>query len=206
MPQQPDGKTASASPSGAVAIPSTGSGRFTTARATSDPVGPGTPMRYRVEVEDSLGLSAAETAREINQILADPRGWTRSGQGFQLVASEPAALTVRVASPGTVDDLCGAAGLRTRSEVNCAVGDTVVVNFKRWMLGSPQFDGPLPAYRALVVNHEVGHRLGRGHEGCPGPGRPAPAMMQQIKGLDGCKANAWPYDRDGKYIGGPPVE
>jgi hypothetical protein len=30
-------------------------------------------------------------------------------------------------------------------------------------------------------------------------------MMQQIKGLDGCRSNAFPYDEDGTYITGPIV-
>lgn len=30
-------------------------------------------------------------------------------------------------------------------------------------------------------------------------------MMQQIDGLKGCVANAWPYDAEGRYLGGPKV-
>jgi hypothetical protein len=78
-------------------------------------------------------------------------------------------------------------------------------NSKRWNTGSPQFSGPLDEYRALIVNHEVGHRIGHGHETCPGPGKPAPAMMQQIYGLKGCTPNAWPYSADGTYLSGPSV-
>jgi hypothetical protein len=44
----------------------------------------------------------------------------------------------------------------------------------------------------MVVNHETGHWLGHGHLGCGGAGRLAPVMMQQSKGLDGCKHNPWP--------------
>ena len=47
-------------------------------------------------------------------------------------------------------------------------------------------------YRHMVVNHETGHWLGHGHLGCAGRGRPAPVMMQQSKGLAGCRHNPWP--------------
>ena len=187
-------------------VPEQGSGTFSTADASGKAVGRGTIRRYEVQVEGGTGIAAADAAHEIQGILADPRGWTDDGHdAFQLVASGPADFVIKIATPDTVDAICGAAGLHTHGEVNCDVGATVVVNLKRWLLGSPQFPGPIHGYRALIINHEVGHRIGHGHEGCPGPGRLAPVMMQQIDGLHGCKANAWPYDADGRYIKGPSV-
>ena len=186
-------------------VPSSGSGAFHTADATGDASGHGTIRRYKVEVEGGIDLSPSVAAHEISDILANPRGWTADGHdGFQLVSSGSADFVIKIATPNTVDAICGAAGLLTHGEVNCDVGSTVVVNLKRWMLGSPEFKGPIEGYRALIINHEVGHRIGHGHEGCPGPGKLAPVMMQQIKGLNGCKANEWPYDTNGRYIQGPP--
>ncbi|MGW8746160.1 DUF3152 domain-containing protein [Streptomyces sp. NPDC055794] len=196
----------SSSPS-AITIPATGPGTFVTARADGTTVGTGSRVRrYKVLVEEGIDVRPSAAAAEIADVLADRRGWTRDGvTSFRLVGSGSYDFVVKIATPGTVDRICGAAGLRTRGEVNCSVGTDVVVNLKRWVLGSPEFDGPIHEYRALIVNHEVGHRIGHGHETCPGAGRPAPAMMQQIKGLKGCVANAWPYDRDGEYLGGPSV-
>ncbi|MFI6059003.1 DUF3152 domain-containing protein [Streptomyces sp. NPDC051286] len=192
-------------PSGSV--PGHGSGTFVTAAPASAAAhGTGTVHDYRVEVERGSGLTAGPAAAAVSGVLADPRGWTRTGHdAFRQVGSGPAGLVIRIATPDTVDRLCGAYGLHTRGEVNCRVGSTVVVNLKRWTQGSPQFGGPLAEYRALIINHEVGHWLGHGHETCPGPGRPAPAMMQQIDGLRGCVANAWPYTATGRYISGPSV-
>ncbi|MGW0237138.1 DUF3152 domain-containing protein [Streptomyces sp. NPDC002996] len=190
-----------------IAVPATGPGTFTTADAAGAAVGAGGKvMRYKVLVEDGIDISAREAAAEVSAILGDERGWTRDGvHSFRLVSSGSYDLAVKISTPGTVDRICGAAGLQTRGEVNCRVGENVVVNLKRWVHGSPEFDGPIGEYRALIINHEVGHGIGRGHETCPGPGEPAPAMMQQIKGLKGCVANAWPYTRSGDYIGGPAV-
>ncbi|WP_405821951.1 DUF3152 domain-containing protein [Streptomyces sp. NBC_00838] len=190
-----------------IPIPPDGPGTFTTARSTGSPVGSGgTVRRYKVQVEKGIDLSEREAAVEIETILAHPRGWTSDGRhSFRLVGSGPSDFEVKIATPGTVDRICGAAGLLTRGEVNCTVGRTVVVNLKRWVLGSEQFDGPVTEYRALIINHEVGHRIAGGHVTCGGAGKPAPAMMQQIKGLRGCHANAWPYAEDGTYITGPAV-
>ncbi|MFJ2705064.1 DUF3152 domain-containing protein [Streptomyces sp. NPDC087428] len=161
---------------------------------------------YRVEVEDGSGLDPDKAAAEVARILAAPRGWSHHGENtFRQVAEGPAGLVIRIASPRTTDRICGKSGLDTHGEVNCRVGVDVMVNLKRWQTGSPEFDGPLADYRALIINHEVGHWLGHGHETCPGKGRPAPAMMQQIYGLKGCVANAWPYDTKGHYLGGPSV-
>ncbi|WP_257139075.1 DUF3152 domain-containing protein, partial [Streptomyces sp. rh34] len=185
-------------------IPASGPGTFTVARAGVDAKGRGSA--YRVEVEDGSGVDPDRAAADIAAVLADPRGWSHDGEhAFRQVADGPAGLVIKIATPATTDRICGEYGLKTRGEVNCRGGERVMVNLKRWQLGSPQFDGPVAEYRALIVNHEVGHWLGRGHETCPGKGRPAPAMMQQIDGLKGCVANAWPYDTKGRYLGGPKV-
>ncbi|MET9498708.1 DUF3152 domain-containing protein [Streptomyces sp. NPDC006552] len=188
-------------------LPVVGPGTFAVARGGGAVAGTGHRLRrYKVLVEDGIGIRADDAAREIAGILGDPRGWSHDGaDSFQLVGSGPRDFVVKIATPHTVDCLCGSAGLDTGGEVNCSVGQSVVVNLRRWVAGSPEFDGPIGEYRALIVNHEVGHRIGHGHETCPGAGRPAPAMMQQIKGLHGCTANAWPYDRAGSYLGGPHV-
>ncbi|MER5475605.1 DUF3152 domain-containing protein [Streptomyces sp. NPDC002734] len=157
-----------------------------------------------MEVEDGSGVDPDGAAVRVAEILADDRGWARDGRtAFRRVADDSATLVIRIATPRTTDRLCAAYGMDTGGEVNCRAGRTVAVNLRRWQLGSPRFDGPPDEYRALVVNHEVGHWLGHGHLGCPGPGREAPVMMQQIKGLDGCVSNAWPYEEDGTYLSGP---
>ena len=185
-------------------VPASGPGTFTVARAGVTKSGKGEP--YRVEVEDGIGVDPDRAAEDIAAILADPRGWGHGGErSFRQVTDRSAGLVVKIGTAATTDRLCGAYGLKTRGEVNCRGGEQVMVNLKRWQLGSPQFDGPVAEYRALIINHEVGHWLGRGHETCPGKGRPAPAMMQQIDGLKGCVANAWPYDAKGRYLGGPKV-
>lgn len=201
----PDASEPSVAPSREV--PQSGSGTFRTAQVMAAPTGSGPDVGYAVMVETDSRLDVEATAREIAAILAHPRGWAAHGRGtFHQTEPDQADLIIKIATPATADRLCAAYGLNTGGELNCETPDGVVVNLRRWQTGSPQFDGTAEDYRPLIVNHEVGHFIGLAqHLDCPGAGRPAPVMMQQIKGLHGCRSNAWPYDENGTYIDDPPA-
>jgi hypothetical protein len=188
-------------------IPSSGPGTFATASGGGERVGGSErTLTYVVQVEDGIGVPARDVATEVERVLADERGWTADGKtAFRRVSHGAADFRVRLATAGTVDEICGRYGLDTGGEVNCNVGQDVMVNLKRWLLATQYYADDVTSYRALIINHEVGHFLGHGHVGCPGPGRPAPVMMQQIKGLHGCRTNVWPYDGEGRLVTGPAV-
>jgi hypothetical protein len=78
---------------------------------------------------------------------------------------------------------------------SCRVGRFVIINQLRWKHASPAWNAAGRStrhYRHLVVNHETGHWLGRGHASCPSGGGKAPVMMQQSKGTGRCRLNPWP--------------
>lgn len=161
---------------------------------------------YRVEVEKGTGIDVKEFARAVDKTLAHPRGWIGEGQfRFQRVTDEEPRMTIRLATPETVDEGCAEAGFDTEGFLSCRSGDDVLINLNRWAVGTKEIRN-LDVYRPYLVNHEVGHILGFTHESCTGKGDPAPLMQQQTKGLDGCKANAWRYTADGSEITGPPAD
>ncbi|BCB73833.1 DUF3152 domain-containing protein [Phytohabitans flavus] len=158
-------------------------------------------MRYRVAVERGIrNIEPDAFASAVTSTLADPRSWTGDGRWrLQRVPNgSPYDFTVYLTTPGTRDDLCPGDDGYT----SCRNGERVVLNVARWVHGVPRYGAPLEEYRQYLVNHEVGHRLGHGHEKCPGPGRPAPVMQQQTLGLHGCVAFAWPL-RGGRLYEGP---
>jgi hypothetical protein len=169
-----------------------GDGRLAVVPGRGPVSGTGEAAPYVVEVEGGLGVDPVAFASEVEQVLADPRSWGGGGRlAVQRVDGGDVAFRVALVSPATTDRLC--APLDTNGYFSCGAGGRAVLNVARWLTGADAYPGPLPAYRQYVVNHEVGHVLGHGHESCPGPGQPAPVMMQQTKGLDGCTAVSWPY-------------
>jgi hypothetical protein len=158
------------------------------------PVGYRVPVRrtvtYRIETRGAISTSVREFAKLAAQTYADPRGWRNAGVAFRRV-NGPSDFSLVLAEASWLPRFSSVCSVQW----SCRAGRYVVINQLRWKYASPSWHGAgksLRDYRNLVVNHETGHWLGHGHLGCPGPGRLAPVMMQQSKGLAGCRHNPWP--------------
>jgi hypothetical protein len=215
--------TVTAAPSDGV--PAIGAGTFSVASGGTDVVGRGTTLvTYRVELEDGIAWGAngawtpASFAATVDGIVADPRGWTRSANApitdpaqkltnaswsFQRVNGANYSVRIRLATPATVDRLCGAMGMDTQGVYSCRYGTTILINLRRWLNGAPGFAMNLAGYRIMVINHEMGHLLGFAHMLCPAAGQPAPVMQEETIQLAGCQPNAYPFAADGTFITGP---
>jgi len=181
-----------------VEVPGSGPGTYKAAKkAIRSTSSHGSVIRYDVRVEDGLSIDADEAAVLIQGVLDDARSWrgTRRWRFELAPAGKTATLHAYIVTPTTTDRLC--APYLTRGEVSCQNGDRVVLNAKRWLLGADSYGSDLTNYRRYLVNHEFGHTLGKRHVNCPAPGRRAPIMLQQTKGLQGCRKNPWPLASEG---------
>ncbi|WP_329116315.1 DUF3152 domain-containing protein [Streptomyces sp. NBC_01353] len=177
-----------------------GSGEFEAVAGFEKAPGKGRKIRYRVDVEKGLGLDAALFAQAVQKTLNDERSWAGQGEmTFERISSGDPEFVVTLASPGTTGVWCAKSDLDTTVDnVSCDSASTsrVMINAFRWAQGSETFgDKAMFAYRQMLINHEVGHRLGHSHVTCRTPGALAPVMQQQTKSLDidgiKCRPNPW---------------
>ncbi len=78
---------------------------------------------------------------------------------------------------------------------SCRVGRYVIINQMRWLHASPSWNARTSRCAATGTWSSTTRPAtgsGHGHLGCSGEGNLAPVMMQQSKGLDGCRHNPWP--------------
>jgi hypothetical protein len=206
-------------------VPVSGSGTFAVSPGGTGVVGGGaTLVTYETQVENGIAWGSNPVwtpggfAATVDAIVADPRGWTASqaapitdaAQGmrnaswrFDRVSGSSYNVKILLATPNTTDRLCGSVGLITLGQYSCRYGSTIVINLRRWLKGAPGFPMNLDGYRAMVIDHEMGHRLGFDHMLCPGKGKPAPVMQQETIDLAGCLPNPYPFAADGAFIDGP---
>lgn len=152
-----------------------------------------TPVRrrvtYSVATRGRITTSVRDFARLAQETYDDARGWRAGGVQFRRVP-RGGHFTLVLSEARLVPSYSSTCSVTW----SCRVGRYVIINQDRWKYASPAWNRArrsLRDYRHLVVNHETGHWLGRGHTGCPGSG-PAPVMMQQSKGTGGCSFNPWP--------------
>ncbi|MGW2279889.1 DUF3152 domain-containing protein [Streptomyces sp. NPDC001770] len=179
-----------------------GGGKFEVVPGAAKAPGTGHKYRYRIDVEAGLGLDQGLFAEAVQKTLNDDRSWAHHGDmTFERISTGTPDFVITLASPGTTGVWCEKSGLDTTEDnVSCdsAATERVMINAYRWAQGSVTF-GPdkLLPYRQMLINHEVGHRLGHNHVSCRTPGTLAPVMQQQTKSLDidgiKCKPNPWVY-------------
>lgn len=178
-----------------------GSGKFDAVPGIAKASGTGQKFTYRVDVEQGLGLDGELFAEAVQKTLNDDRSWAHNGaRTFERIYSGKPDFVITLASPGTTAVWCAKSGLDTTEDnVSCdsAATERVMINAYRWAQGSTTYGDRIHAYRQMLINHEVGHRLGFSHVTCDKDGDLAPVMQQQTKFLDHdgihCRANPWAY-------------
>ncbi|MFF0205712.1 DUF3152 domain-containing protein [Streptomyces sp. NPDC005017] len=180
-----------------------GSGKFDAIPGIDKAPGKGQKFTYRVDVEQGLGLDGELFAQAVYKTLNDERSWAHGGgRTFERIHSGEPDFVITLASPGTTADWCAKSGLDTTEDnVSCDSASTerVMINAYRWAQGSKTYGDEIHAYRQMLINHEVGHRLGFHHVTCDKDGDLAPVMQQQTKFLDhdgvSCRPNPWAYPK-----------
>lgn len=159
-----------------------------------------------ISIDADLSFSTKDELRfidEVKDILMDERGWKSKGYDFVFVSKsvfnkihvtgKSLKFKLRLTRNETIFRECG---FEKMSCYNPTVKPpNVLINYYRWMNGSKYSKLSLKGYRIYVINHEVGHALGRGHiKSCECEDCYVPVMMQQTISIGKCKPNPWPLD------------
>lgn len=147
-------------------------------------------LKYNINFANGLRVQRQRIIRKVEETLTDKRGWRRMGYQFVLVedTTEPVNFTIRFVSNSYIERICNFTGL------SCADTNTkmIYMNIENWRNGRRLSGLDKEDYRTYMINHEVGHILGRGHSQCGNPGTRVPVMVQQTLGIYKCKPNPWP--------------
>ena len=131
-------------------------------------------VTYDITTRGIITANIAEFKTQANQTLNDARGWSQLGVSFSEVTSG-GDFTLMLAQADQLPLISSGCD----AMYSCNAGRYVIINQDRWLGATTSWNqggGSLRDYRHMVVNHETGHWLGHGHEGCSVPGQLAPVL------------------------------
>lgn len=153
-------------------------------------------LKYSIQFHRNLKISQKTCIQKIRSVLNDTRGWKKLGYCFeyqkhyQKSDSPPVDFVIHFTSSQWIAKFCNLPGL---SCTDLRTND-IYINIDNWRRGSANSHLSLDNYRTYLINHEVGHVLGRGHTRCSSPFSKVPVMMQQTLGIGMCLPNPWPLN------------
>ena len=133
---------------------------------------------------------------EIHRILADPRGWTGSGYEFSETTEKAYHVLIKKVPSHVMDEQFKSTprlrGLSVTITYKGKKPSEIWINQQNWMNKPKDFVGSRKLYREYLIQHEMGHALGRGHSPTRGVQNNCPVMYQQTKGTRSiCQSNPW---------------
>lgn len=157
-----------------------------------------------IVIDDNVDYSIIQFTNIVKSILTVKRGWSKLGYNFVFVSNQlfnliksKKKILIRLSKNETIAKECR---FNINEKLSCCdmAKKNVLINYYRWENGSNnnnEHHDSLKDYRIYVINHEVGHALGRGHTKCnPKKCDKVPVMMQQTLSIGKCKKNVWPLD------------
>ena len=184
----------------------------------SPTAGAGDVRWVSVAVEDGVNIDAAAFKAYVISTLNANRGWG-TGHSVQFVSTDGVAdYRIVLASPYTAKVLCpdphvakpagsfmeaspsptpapsGSASPTSGavdSPWSCAQDGVIVISSYDWTAGFSVFATDYAGSRAYILNHHMGHLLGKEDVECTGELANV-MVVQEVKVPDGCKANPWP--------------
>lgn len=152
------------------------------------------------KVDPDVDYSDKLFFNKVKKVLKHPRGWENIDNSINfvfvrwdilpLIPNTDYKIPIRLSSNKTIANICSV----SKGKLSCCdmVTKQCWINFFRWMNGSKESGLSLYKYRNYVINHEVGHALGRLHAECPCINCSAPIMLQQTISIGACKPNDMP--------------
>lgn len=154
------------------------------------------------DAHPSAKTSAAMFRALAAPLLLHPLGWTKFDKySFRVVDVKPArstsnVITVTLTPQAAMDEQFPDFKNERLSVCNMDTLE-IAINEQRWLreYNDDKSELQLPAYRAYVIQHEVGHAIGHArHAKCEAPGERTPIMLQQTKGTQGCTPYPFPSE------------